>query len=99
MSHQPSHPDDAPGQFSGRRVLLLLLLLVLLAAVAAVTFIRRPPGTTPAAVENRPFGPATRQEQARSEQENLDQPLLYRGSKGLEPEPTTSPAPADAAQP
>lgn len=89
MSKDSINPDDAPGQFSGRVVLILFLLLALLTAVTAVTFIRRPPGTTPAAIENRPFGPATRQEQ----------PLLYRGSKGLQPEPTTSPSPADAGNP
>lgn len=91
MIRRPTHPDDpgeAPGQFSGRMVLVLLLLLAMATVVTAVTFIRRPADSPPAAVENRPFGPATRDEV-------LDEPLIRRGSGGLEPEPM--PAPADAA--
>jgi hypothetical protein len=94
-----SSSSDEPGGIPGHVVLVVFFTLVFLIAASAVTFIRRPPGTTPAAVENRPFGPATRQEQTQSEQQDLDQPLLYRGSQGLGPEPASSPAPVGAAKP
>lgn len=59
----------------GKWVILAIFLVSIIGSTTAVLLVRPIPGSEPAAVEDRPFGPATRGEQNQA-------PLIYRGEDG-----------------
>ena len=64
--------DDAEGGYSGRRVLIVLFVASVVTVVLGLTLIRPDPDSEPAAVNRRPFGPATAEDY-----DNL--PLIEKG--------------------
>lgn len=75
--------DDEPQGVSGKTVLVLLMTVSVVTVVVGLTFIHPEPGTEPAPVNRRPFGPATRDDYR-------DRPLIERA--GTTQPPTTMPA-------
>jgi hypothetical protein len=67
-----SHRDD-PGGVPGKWVILAIAAVSIIGSTAAVLLIRPVPGSEPAEVHNRPFGPATRGEQNSA-------PMIYRSA-------------------
>ena len=72
--NQSSESENGPG-VSGKWVLLALILVSIFGSAATLMLVRPTPGSEPADVHNRPFGPATRGEQNSA-------PLIYRSGDG-----------------
>ena len=64
MPDVPSHPEPTePPGVNGKLVLVLLLVVSVASVVLGFTLIRPPEGAEPAPVNQRPFGPATYEDQ------------------------------------